>query len=46
LPVALRSWYGHPRGKVVHEGNRSSLAVNLLLYEICVEEEEENRGQG
>jgi hypothetical protein len=40
IPVALRSRSGHPRGKVIHEGNRSSLAVDLSLYEICVEEEE------
>ncbi|KAI3129612.1 hypothetical protein CBS147330_5242 [Penicillium roqueforti] len=46
LPVALRSRSGHPRGEVIHKRDRSPLAVDLSLYEICVEEEEEDRGQG
>jgi hypothetical protein len=40
LPVALRGRSGHSRGEVIHESNRSSLAVDLPLYEVCVEEEE------
>jgi hypothetical protein len=39
FPVALHSRSGHPRGEVIHESNRSSLAVDLPLHEICVEEE-------
>jgi hypothetical protein len=40
LPITLRSWSGHPRGKIIYEGNRASLAVDLSLYEVCIEEEE------
>jgi PII-like signaling protein len=37
FPVTLRGWSGHPRGKIIHESNRTALAVNLPLYKICVE---------
>lgn len=40
LPVTLRSWPGYLCGKVIHESNRSSLAVDLSLNKVCVEEEE------
>lgn len=40
VPVTLRSRSGHPRSKVIHEGNRASLAVDLSLYEVYVKEEE------
>ena len=40
FPVTLRGWSGHPRGKIIYERNRTSLAVDLSLYEVCVEEEE------
>ncbi|KAJ6117871.1 hypothetical protein N7523_005787 [Penicillium sp. IBT 18751x] len=40
IPVALRTRSGHSRDKVIYEGNRSSLAVDLSLYEVCDEEEE------
>jgi hypothetical protein len=38
--ITLRSWSGHPRGKIIYERNCASLAVDLSLYEVCIEEEE------
>jgi hypothetical protein len=40
FPITLGSWSGHPRGKIIHERDCSSLAIDLSLYEVCVEEEE------
>jgi hypothetical protein len=40
LLVTLRSRSGHLRSKVIHEGNRSSLAVDRSLYKVYVKEEE------
>jgi hypothetical protein len=40
LPITLRGWSGHPRGEIIHERDCSSLAVDLSLYEVCIEEEE------
>jgi hypothetical protein len=44
FPITLRSWSGYLRGKIAHERDYSSLAVDLSLYEVCVEEEEQDRG--
>lgn len=44
FPITLCSWPGHPRGKIVHERDCSALAVDLSLYEVCVEKEEQDRG--
>lgn len=45
FPVALCSWSRYLYSKIIHESKRTSLAVDLLLYKVCVEEEEWNRGQ-
>ena len=45
-PVTLRSWSGHPCGKIIHERDRSSLVVNLSLNKVCIEEEEQDWGKG
>ncbi|KAI1828728.1 hypothetical protein CBS147337_10467 [Penicillium roqueforti] len=37
--IALGGWSGHPRGKIINESDCSSLAVDLSLHEVCVEEE-------
>jgi hypothetical protein len=39
FPVTLRSQSDHPRGKVIYKSDRSSLPIDLSLYEICVKEE-------
>lgn len=40
LLVTLRGWPGHLCGKIIYKSDRSSLAVNLSLYEVCVKEKE------
>jgi hypothetical protein len=45
FPITLRRWSRHPRCKIVHERDCSALAVDLSLYEVCVKEEEQDRGQ-
>ncbi|KAI3040038.1 hypothetical protein CBS147353_11889 [Aspergillus niger] len=40
FPVTLRTWSGYPRSKNIYERDRTSLAVDLSLYDVCVEEEE------
>ena len=42
FPVASCSWPGHPCGEVIHKSNCSAVAVDLLLHEVCVEEEEQD----
>jgi hypothetical protein len=34
FPVALRTWSGHPRGKIIYERNRTSLAVDLTYGQL------------
>jgi hypothetical protein len=38
--ITLHSWSGHPHSKIIYKHNHASLAVNLLLYKVCIEEEE------
>jgi hypothetical protein len=38
--ITLHSWSGHLRGKIIYEHNYASLAINLLLYEVYIKEEE------
>jgi hypothetical protein len=40
LPVTLRGWPGHLYSKIIHKSDRSSLAINLSLHEVCVKEKE------
>lgn len=38
--IALRGGSSYPCGEIIHKSDCSSLAVDLLLHEVCVEEEE------
>ena len=38
FPVTLL-WPGHPRGKIIHESDCSSVAIDLSLHEVYVKEE-------
>jgi hypothetical protein len=44
FPITLRCRSGHLYSKIVHERDCSSLAIDLSLNEVCVKEEEQNRG--
>ena len=44
LSVALRCRSCDPRREVIHEGYRTTVAVDSSLYQVCVEEEEQDRG--
>ena len=44
FPVALCRRSRDPRREVVHKGYRTAMAVDSSLYQVCVEEEEQDRG--
>ena len=39
FPVTLYSRTGYPRGKIIHESDYSSLAVDLSLHEVCIKKQ-------